>query len=450
MTKFLAVLKREYLQRVRSRMFLATTILGPLVMALFGIVPALMINMDVGGPVRIAVVDETGKLYDRLTESLMSEKDEAAEGSVADEATKSVQMNNAERMQQAGKLQHQAFWLEKVETLNRSLEQTRDELRRRIRDKELDLYLILRADILESGSAELVGSSTGDIFSKGELKNAVSNAVREARLEQASIDPQTVRVLSRPTELKIVRLDDLGETEDRGQGFVVVFGVGFIIYLTILMYGQMVLGAVIEEKETRIAEILFASVRPFILMVGKLIGVSCVALTQLAIWGLAFITFVVFGTNALNWRGVPMQLPGIRPIVFLYFALFFLFGFFIYATVYALVGSMVTTPQEGAQLAMPIILLLVVGFYLAFPVIKSPNSPFAFWVSIFPFFASITMLVRIVSQTPPFWQIALALLLELGTIVGLLWLAARIYRVGMLMYGKKATIPEIIRWVRQA
>jgi len=145
-----------------------------------------------------------------------------------------------------------------------------------------------------------------------------------------------------------------------------------------------------------------------------------------------------------------MQLPGIRPILFLYFALFFLFGFFIYATVYALVGSMATTPQEAAQLAMPIILLLVVGFYLAFPVIKSPNSPFAFWVSIFPFFASITMLVRIVSQTPPFWQIALALLLELGTIVALLWLAARIYRVGMLMYGKKATIPEIIRWVRQA
>lgn len=449
MTKFLAVLKREYLQRVRSRMFLATTILGPLVMALFGVVPALMINMEVGGPVRIAVVDQTGELYDRLSESLMSENDEAKEESVADETTKSVQMNNTERMQQATNRQHQTFWLEKVETSG-SLEQTRDELRRQIRDKELDLYLILPADILESGSAELVGSSTGDIFSKGQLKNAVSNAVREARLEQARIDAQTVRILSRPTELKTVRLDDLGETEDSGQGFLVVFGVGFTIYLTILMYGQMVLGAVIEEKETRIAEILFASVKPFTLMVGKLIGVSCVALTQLAIWGLAFITFIGLGTNALSWRGVPMHLPGIRPILFLYFGLFFLLGYFIYATVYALVGSMVTTPQEGAQLAMPIILLLVVGFYLAFPVMKSPNSPFAFWVSIFPFFASITMLVRIVSQTPPFWQIALALLLELGTIVGLLWLAARIYRVGMLMYGKKATIPEIIRWVRQA
>jgi ABC-2 type transport system permease protein len=430
-------------------MFLATTILGPLVMSLFAIVPALMITMEVGGPVRIAVVDQTGKLYGRLNESLMHEQDETAGESVADNAQKSVQMNNAERMQAAAERQHQTFWLQKVEAPG-SLEQTRQELRGRIRNKELDLYLILPADILENGSAEVVGTSSGNIFSKGDLKNAVSNAVREARLEQARIDPKIVRSLSQPTELKTVRLDDVGETEDSGQGFIVVFGVGFTIYLTILMYGQMVLGAVIEEKETRIAEILFASVKPFTLMVGKLIGVSCVAMTQLAIWGLAFITFVGLGTNALSWRGVPMHLPGIRPILFVYFALFFLLGFFIYATVYALVGSMVTTPQEGAQLAMPIILLLVVAFYLAFPVMKSPDSPFAFWVSIVPFFAPITMLVRIVSQPPPFWQIALALLLELGTIVGLLWLAARIYRVGMLMYGKKASIPEIVRWVKQA
>jgi ABC-2 type transport system permease protein len=448
MTKFLAVLKREYLQRVRSRMFLVTTILGPVVMSLFAVVPALMLTMDVGGPVRIAVVDQTGKLFDRINESLMHDKDKASE--TLDDATKSAQMNNVERMQQAAERQRQTFWLQKVDASAGSLEETREELRRRIRSKELDLYLILPADILGSGSAEIVGSSTGDIFSKGDLKNAINDAVREARLEQARIDPQTVRILSRPTELKTVRLDDVGETEDSGQGFILVFGLGFTIYLTILMYGQMVLGAVIEEKETRIAEILFASVKPFTLMLGKLIGISCLALTQLAIWGLAFITFVGFGVSTLSWRGIPLHLPGVRPILFLYFALFFLLGFFIYATVYALVGSMVTSPQEGAQLAMPIILLLVVAFYLAFPVMKSPNSPFAFWVSIVPFFASITMLVRIVSQTPPFWQIALALFLELGTIIGLLWVAARIYRVGMLMYGKKATIPEIVRWVRQA
>src|SRR5262245_57413490 len=158
MTKFLAVLKREYLQRVRSRMFLATTILGPLVMSLFGVVPALMINMEVGGPVRIAVVDETGKLYDRLNQSLMSDKDEAADRSVANDPTKSVQMDSAQRMQQAADRQRQSFSVQRVDESG-SLEETREELRRRIRDKELDLYLVLPADILENGSADLVGSS---------------------------------------------------------------------------------------------------------------------------------------------------------------------------------------------------------------------------------------------------------------------------------------------------
>jgi ABC-2 type transport system permease protein len=110
---------------------------------------------------------------------------------------------------------------------------------------------------------------------------------------------------------------------------------------------------------------------------------------------------------------------------------------------------MVTTPQEGGQLSMPIIMLLVVGFYLAFPVIRSPNSSFAVWVSLVPFFAPITMLIRIVAQEPPLWQIALSLGFGFVTVAFMLWLAGRVYRVGMLMYGKRATIPEMLKWVRQ-
>jgi ABC-2 type transport system permease protein len=117
---------------------------------------------------------------------------------------------------------------------------------------------------------------------------------------------------------------------------------------------------------------------------------------------------------------------------------------------YALIGSMVTTAQEGGQLAMPIVFLLVIGFYFFLPVGRSPDSPFAFWVSMVPFFSPVTMMVRITTQTPPFWQIALSLLIGFGTVALLTWVASRIYRIGMLMYGKKATIPEVVRWVRQA
>jgi len=127
-----------------------------------------------------------------------------------------------------------------------------------------------------------------------------------------------------------------------------------------------------------------------------------------------------------------------------------LLGYFIYATLYLLIGSMVTTTQEGGQVAMPIIFLLMSGLYLSFPVMGSPNSSFAIWVSMVPFWSPIVMVVRIVTQTPPLWQIALSFSLGVAAVVLLLWLASRIYRVGMLMYGKKATIPEVWRWVKQA
>jgi ABC-2 type transport system permease protein len=230
---------------------------------------------------------------------------------------------------------------------------------------------------------------------------------------------------------------------------MVVFSFGMLIYISVLMYGQIVLGAVIEEKETRIAEILFSSMRSFPLMIGKLVGVSLVALTQLTIWGLALLAFAVFGAGMMG-GGSSANLPHVPPIMFVYFVLYFLLGYFIYATVYALIGSMVTTTQEGGQLAMPVVLMLVAGFYFVFPIIRSPNSSLAFWASMFPFLAPITMMVRITTETPPAWQIILSLAIGFATVIGLIWLASRSYRVGMLMYGKKATIPEVLRWIRQA
>jgi ABC-type Na+ efflux pump permease subunit len=127
---------------------------------------------------------------------------------------------------------------------------------------------------------------------------------------------------------------------------------------------------------------------------------------------------------------------------------FFLVGYFVYATMYALLGSIVTTAQEGGQAAMPIIMLLVISFYLFLPVSRNPDSAVSFWLSMIPFFAPTSMLVRIVTQTPPFWQIALSLVIGLSTVAALTWLAAKVYRVGMLMYGKRASISEVVRWVR--
>lgn len=332
----------------------------------------------------------------------------------------------------------------------RSAEDVRAELDRQLLAKQLDGYLILPADFIASGRAEFFNNNPGDMLSRGILQSSLSRALREQRLVDARVDAETRRGLFKRVELQSVKIGAGSKERDSGERFILVFGVGFIMYLAILMYGQVILGAVIEEKETRIAEILFSSVKPFTLMMGKLVGVSLVALTQLCIWGAAFAVFALYGVSLLMARGVPASIPNIPFSHYIYFGLFFLLGYFIYATIYALVGSMVTTAQEGGQLAMPIILILVVSFYLFLPVSRSPDSPFSFWVSMLPFSAPVAMLVRIVTQTPPFWQIALSLLIGFSTVLLIMWFASRVYRVGMLMYGKRASLPEAWRWVRQA
>jgi len=448
MRKFLAVIKREYVQRVRTRMFVAATVLGPLVMVLFAVVPPYITGIKAGGPTRIAVVDESGKLYKRFRDSLVGSRDEDDE----EQNSLSLQANSNqwERMNRTAQLSEQGFAVEPVEVDGKSLEEIKFQLNGRVRKGDLDVYVVIPKDILTTGKAEFYGRNTGDVFTRDTVKSRLSNAVREERLAEERVPQNVLNELNRRVSLTSTRISERGEEKDSGGGFYVVFAFGFLIYLTTVLYGQMVLGAVIEEKETRIAEILFSSVRSFPLMMGKLIGVSLVALTQLSIWGLAFILFTIFGVGMLAAQGVTISLPHIPAMMFVYFGLYFLLGYFIYATIYALVGSMVTTVQEGGQLALPVTLLLVAGFCLAFPVIRSPNSSLAFWASMFPFFAPITMLVRIVTETPPLWQIVLSLLIGFGTVVLLIWLTSRIYRVGMLMYGKKASIPEVLRWVRQA
>ncbi|MGB8510654.1 MAG: ABC transporter permease [Pyrinomonadaceae bacterium] len=453
MNKFLAVVKREYVQRVRSRMFIVATVLGPLMLILFTVVPTMLARIKTGGPVRIAVVDESGgRLYERVRQAILSSSREDEDDEDAGERAMegAVNQNSADRLKKVGAATEQSYAVEAVSIEHRSPDEVKSYLNERVRRGELEAYLILPATILENGEAQFYARNVGDVFTRRQIQDRLTTAVREQRMVERNIQPVEMRDINRPLQLKSSKVGEVGAEEDSGQGFYMVFILGFIIYLSILMYGQVILGAVIEEKETRIAEVLFSSIRPFPLMMGKLIGVSLVALTQFVIWGVVFALFALYGVAMLAANGMTINLPHIQPMLYIYFPLFFLLGYFIYSTIYALLGSMVTTAQEGGQLAMPVIMLLVFGIYLAFPVIRSPNSPFAFWVSMVPFFSPITMLVRIVTQTPPFWQIALSLLTGFATVVLLLWVASRVYRVGMLMYGKKASIPEAWRWLRQS
>ncbi|MEO8074055.1 MAG: ABC transporter permease [Acidobacteriota bacterium] len=451
MKKFLAVVKHEYKKIVLKWSFLIATLLFPVLAGAFAVVPALLFSIK-GEPTRIVIVDQTGKITPRIKENLSDQENAKVVEKSQEEKLKDITVtSNKEQVEVAAKQMGAAFNFVEYNADAKSVEQIKRELNGKITNKEIDAYLIIPPDYdAADAKFEFFSRKAGDIVGNSQLERAINGAVRSQRLADANIDEAQLKDLSRNVDLTKTTISEKGD-EKSGEGiFVASFIVGFMIYITLLIYGQQIMAAVVEEKETRIAEILFSSAKPFELMMGKLVGVGLAGLTQLAIWIISLLVLIGVGLANMSAAGIDISIPDISVLTVVYFFIFFLLGFFIYATIYALIGSMVTNVQEGGQFAMLPIMFLVIAFYLSFVVIRDPNSSLSFWASIAPFLAPITMPVRILAETPPFWQIALSISLNALAIAGLVWLAARVYRVGMLMYGKRATIPEVWKWIRQA
>ena len=450
MKKFLAVVKHEYKKVVLKWSFLIGTLLLPFLAACFAVVPAIIFSLK-GEPTRIVIVDPTGKVEPRLKANLSAEKMEARAHKAAEKSMKDLTPTQEEQMKRGTEQFAESFEFIDYPRRSALTNTTRSDLNAMLVNGQADAYLIIPEDI-NSGEAsfEFRSRKAGDFVVNDTFKDALNDAVRSQRLAEANISEARLLELSRDVNFDAKGIDERGEERDSGGTFIASFVIGLMIYITLAIYGQAIMGAVVEEKETRIAEILFSSARPFELMMGKLVGVGLAGLTQLGIWVASAAVIVSVIALQTDLSAVVGALPTISPLMILYFLIFFLLGFFIYASIFALIGSMVTTVQEGGQFAFPPIMLMLIGFYFSFAVVRDPNSTLSFWVSIAPFFAPITMPVRILSETPPFWQIGLSFLINAVTIAGLIWLASRVYRVGMLMYGKRATIPEVWKWIRQA
>ncbi len=450
MRKFLAVVKHEYKKIVLKWAFLIGTFLFPVLGVGFGVVPAIIFSLR-GEATRIVVVDKSGSVLPRLKENLTAEKIETKAEEAAKKTLKDINASQQEKMKRGAEQSAAGFVFVDYEVGAKSSEQIRSDLVSEIKAGEIDAYLLIPADVAaENAPFEFRSRKGGDFVANDTLKDALNQAVRSQRLTDAKISETQVKSLSRDIEFDAKGLDEKGEETNSDMLMGASFVIGLMIYITLAIYGQVILGAVVEEKDTRIAEILFSSARPFELMLGKLVGVGLAGLTQLGIWTTSLGILVGYLSTQGDGSEIFKRLPHITPLMIGYFLLFFLLGYFIFASVYALIGSMVTTVQEGGQFALPVTLILVTGYLFSFMVIRDPNSSVSFWVSIVPFLAPITMPVRILAEMPPFWQIALAIGLNALAIVGLIWLAARVYRVGMLMYGKRATIPEVWKWIRQA
>ncbi len=449
MRKFFAVVKHEYKKVVYKWTFLLGTLLFPVLGACFAIVPAIIFSIK-GEPTRIVIVDKTNKIAPRLKENLSAEKIAAKGKDAAKDSVKDLSTSQNDKMRQSAKQAAEGFLFVDYDSADKMTDQIRSELNEKAVAKEIDAYLLV-PDNVEAPDAkfEFLSRKAGDFVAGDLIKEALNDAVRSQRLSDAHISEVTLKQLSAKVNLDAKAIDEQGREKDSDMLLAASFAIGLMIYITLAIYGQVIMAAVVEEKETRIAEILFSSARAFELMMGKLVGVGLAGLTQLGIWVASIAALLAFIAIQSDLSPMFAGLPHITPLMVFYFLLFFLLGYFIYASIFALIGSMVTTVQEGGQFAFPPIMLMLIGFYFSFAVIRDPNSSLSFWVSISPFFAPITMPVRILAETPPLWQIALSVGINALAIAGLVWLASRVYRVGMLMYGKRATIPEVWKWIRQ-
>ena len=449
MQKFLAVVKHEYRKIVMKWSFLVGTLLFPVIGLGFAVVPAIIFSMK-GEQTRIVVVDPTGKILPRLKENLSSERMREKAQKAAKETLGDLTASQEEQLKRGAEQMPAEFNFIDYDSAGMPPKLVRQELNTKAARDEIDAYLIIPDDINSRTPFEFRSRKAGDFITNQAVRDALNLAVRSQRLADANIDETLLAGLSQNVRFEAKSISEAGEEKDSDMLYLASLVIGMMIYIMLTIYGQVIMGAVVEEKETRIAEILFSSARPFTLMFGKLVGVGLAGLTQMTIWVASLAAIIGFLATQSDMSTVVTSLPNITPLMILYFFVFFIVGYFIYASIFALVGSVVTSVQEGSQFSFPPIMIMLIGFYFSFAVIRDPNSNLSFWVSIAPLFAPMTMPVRILAEMPPFWQIGLSVVLNCLAIAGLVWVASRVYRVGMLMYGKRATIPEIWKWIRQA
>jgi ABC-2 type transport system permease protein len=326
----------------------------------------------------------------------------------------------------------------------------RQELGKEVRDGHLDGFLELPKGILSGKEATFHALNTSDFQTNRILNRALTSAVIERRLSERGIHLENASEVMRGVELSLVKITKTGESEETGQSLLVQMFILMLIYFMLVVYGVVTMRSVLEEKTTRIVEMLVSSVKPSHLLAGKILGVAAVGLTQYLIWACTAALISGYGAAmaAAFSPGATAPRFHLPASYMVYPVIFFLVGYFLYASLYAAIGAMGSSEGDLQQTQIPVTLLIVVCVILYPIILRAPNSPLAVTLTLIPFFSPILMVFRITVQTPPFWQIALSLALCVATTVGLVQLSAKIYRVGILMYGKRPSLVELLRWLR--
>lgn len=417
------VAKREYLARVTTKGFWLATVALPLLMGAWMVVPSLVMSKT-RATQSLAIVDATGRVGDLLIESL-------------------------DQMSALG-TEQAAFEVEKVE-LTGDPATLRAELDRRVLEEEIAAWVWVSGEGLARDTIEYHAESVSNFVTQEILKGKVSEVVRSVRLAEAGYDVGTIRQLSRRVGLETVRVSEEGSRAEGGFAAIgLAVALFIILYMMILIYGSQVMQGVLEEKSSRVVEVMLSAVRPIDLMAGKLAGICAAALTQLTVWISTAVVLTSPALLAIPFLPDGIELPTLSPMLIAHFFGYFLLGFLFFASFYAMIGSAFNNLQEAQQMSTIGVIFVVAPWVVFMPILNDPDSTLAVVSSLIPVFTPMLMILRITIKMPPAWQIILSYVLTLATCAGMVWLAARVYRVGILMYGKKPTAKELWRWIRYA
>lgn len=434
------IIAREFNERVRKKSFILTTILVPFLMVLLMAVPTLLMLYAGGDTKEIAVIDKSGLILPAL------------------ESNEEIIFTPSQEELDEARLNTERFGV-----------------------------LFIGEDVIENhGNIRLYTNSSSSMMLEESIEHQIEKILEEEKLKSYNIEnlPEIMEAVKTNITLQSFRNDkEEGESQSQSAGasFAIGYILSFVLYMFLIIYGQMVMQAVVEEKSSRVLDVLVTSARPFQLMLGKILGVALMAVVQVAIWGV-----LIFGVGSV---GSSLLIPevldneqitqleamqagtldtstvdpevlsdiqlfatftdfGYLAMIFIYLLLFLVGGYLLYSALFAAVGASVDNMTDAGQLTTPIMLPIILALMMMFVVMKDPNSSLAFWFSIIPFTSPIVMMARIPAGIPS-WEPILSLVVLYLSIVLFVWVAAKIYRVGILMHGKKPSLKELYKWVKE-
>jgi len=419
----LMIMRREYLERVTKKSFWLGTAVFPILMVAFGFLPMLLVGLGGNEQKTIALLDGTGKLAGLMTHEL------------ADETLKNGQPR---------------YVIQDVPIAG-SLDEARKPLEQRVRDKQIYGILSVSSDIDAKDAFQFYGRTVGDIKSIAEFQSALRRSVIVLRFEKANIpvDKELVAKLTAGVDMQTNELSTGGGSTKKGfmEAYFGTFMFVMILFMTLLLYGIATMRGILEEKSSRVMEVLLGSVSPNELMSGKILGIGLVGLTQVAIYAITAGAVRIYLSSQANPEMAGF-LSSFTAAKLAYFLIFFLLGYFMYTAMFACIGAVCNSEQEAQNLQSPVQMCLMMPMMATIFFVGQPDSTISVIVSFIPIFTPMVMFMRICVQTPPAWQIILSIVLTAGATWVLFRGAAKVFRIGILMYGKRPTIPEILRWAR--